>query len=250
MRWIRWCFLCWAVFATLWLANSMRARGVNAALLQNDAAVAVEDGPTTLAFVPVASTNRTALIFVCGSGVPAQAYAPMLRPIAQAGHAVFIVKLPYRFAPMEANKQEAIDRARRVIAAHPQFSRWVISGHSLGGALACRLVRADPKAFAALVLVGTTHPRQDDLSFLMMPVTKVYGSNDGVAPPDRMFANRRLLPKNTRWVEIKGGNHSQFGHYGHQLFDGSATTSREAQQAATRSALVEALSEAAGRPIL
>jgi hypothetical protein len=79
-----------------------------------------------------------------------------------------------------------------------------------------------------------------------MSVTKVYGSNDGVAPPDRMFSNRGLLPKDTRWVEINGGNHSQFGHYGRQLFDGKATTSREAQQATTRAALLEALNDAAG----
>jgi pimeloyl-ACP methyl ester carboxylesterase len=243
MRWIRWGFLLWAVFSTLWLANSMRTRGVDAALLQSDAAVTVEDNATSLDFAPSASTNGTALIFICGSGVAAQAYAPLLRPIAEAGYAVFIIKLPCRFAPFESHKQEAMDRARSVIAAHPHISHWVMSGHSLGGALACRLVKSDPKAFAALVLIGTTHPKRDDLSSIAMPVTKVYGSNDGVAPPDRMFSNKRLLPKDTRWVEIKGGNHSQFGHYGHQLFDGRATISREAQQAATRLAILEVLND-------
>jgi hypothetical protein len=67
---------------------------------------------------------------------------------------------------------------------------------------------------------------------------KVYGSNDGVAPPDRMFSNKGLRPKHTHWVEIKGGNHSHFGHHGHQLRDGRATISRHAQQAATRSAFL------------
>jgi len=75
-------------------------------------------------------------------------------------------------------------------------------------------------------------------------VTKVYASNDGVAPPNRVISNKGLLPKETQWVEIKGGNHSQFGHYGHQLFDGKATISRETQQTATRSALLEALTRA------
>jgi hypothetical protein len=40
-----------------------------------------------------------------------------------------------------------------------------------------------------------------------------------------------------------GGNHSQFGRYGHQLFDGRATISREEQEALTRSAILLALSQ-------
>jgi len=85
-----------------------------------------------------------------------------------------------------------------------------------------------------MVLVGTAHPKHEDLSFLQMPVTKIYASNDGIAPPARLLANRRLLPEHTKWVEIVGGNHSQFGCYGHQFFDGKATVSREAQQEVTR----------------
>ena len=137
-------------------------------------------------------------------------------------------------------------RAREVVAAHPEISHWVVSGHSFGGALACRVAKYDPKTFSAMVLVGTTHPEQDDLSSLALPVTKVYASNDGVAPTERILSNKGLLPKDTQWVEIKGGNHSQFGHYGHQLFDGKAFISRERQQAATRSALLQALGKAAG----
>lgn len=135
-------------------------------------------------------------------------------------------------------------RARDVIAQHPRIPKWVVSGHSLGGALACRVAQADPAAIAAMVLIGTTHPKQDDLSRLQFPVTKVYASNDGIAPPDRVRANQALLPEHTKWVEITGGNHSQFGHYGHQLLDGKATLGREAQQEITRSALLAALAEA------
>jgi hypothetical protein len=98
-----------------------------------------------------------------------------------------------------------------------------------------------------MVLVGTTHPKEEDLSFLQMPVTKVYASADGIAPPDRVLGNRGLLPKHTRWVEITGGNHSQFGRYGHQLFDGTATISREEQEMITRSAILEAIAAVAKR---
>ena len=203
------------------------------------------DQDATLELLPDASDDKVALIFICGSGISAHAYAPLLRPIAELGYPVFVVKLPFRFAPFQSHKSEAVGRARRVIVEHPEIARWVIAGHSLGGALATRVTEADPTAIAAMVLIGTTHPKQDDLSSLPMPVTKVFASNDGIALPEQVVFNKRLLPPHTKWVEIKGGNHSQFGHYGHQLFDGTATISREAQQAATRAAILEALSTAA-----
>jgi pimeloyl-ACP methyl ester carboxylesterase len=176
--------------------------------------VSVVDGAATLEFLPPSSGGKPALIFICGSGVSAHAYAPLLRPIAEAGYAVFVVKLPYRFAPLASHKQAAVGRAQNVIAAHPEFPHWVVAGHSLGGALACRVTQSDSKVISAMVLIGTTHPKKDDLSALELPVTKVWASNDGIAPPDRIRANKGLLPPSTKSVEIEGGNHSQFGHYG------------------------------------
>jgi pimeloyl-ACP methyl ester carboxylesterase len=229
----------------LWLANAYRTRGVPDGTLRSSPTISVVDGSAMLDFMPTPPSGKPALIFICGSGVSAHAYAPLLRPIAEAGYPVFVVKLPYRFAPLESHRRAAVERVRGLIASHPEILHWVVSGHSLGGALACRVAQSDPKAFSAMVLVGTTHPKQEDLSSLPMPVTKVYASNDGVAPPNRTLSNKGLLPKATRWVEIKGGNHSQFGHYGHQLSDGDATISREAQQTATRTSLLEALTNAA-----
>lgn len=240
-RWIQLAFLTWAVVSTLWLANSMRTQGVDPALTQSGSVVTVVDGESTLAFLPGKQSGRAGLIFFCGSGVSAVAYAPLLRPIADAGYPVLVIKLPYRFAPLDAHREEAINRAVKVIADYPALSFWVVSGHSLGGALAARMAKVHHGLIAGLVLVGTTHPKQDDLSFLQLPVTKVYATNDGVAPVDRVLSNQGLLPKQTKWVKIAGGNHSQFGHYGQQLFDGEATINREAQQSVVRTELLEVL---------
>jgi predicted alpha/beta-hydrolase family hydrolase len=242
-RWIRVGFLLWAVFAMSWLANSVRTRGVDERMLLSDSRVAVRNDPSSLTFLP-ASPNQTAMIFICGSGIAAEAYVPLLRPLAERGYPIFIVKLPYRFAPLESHKQLAMDRARAVIAAHPEVKHWVVGGHSLGAALAARMAGMNASQLSALVLVGTTHPKEQDLSALRIPVTKVYASNDGVAPRDRVLANRHLLPPHAKWVEIAGGNHSQFGRYGHQLFDGDATIAREEQESLTRVAILDAIAGA------
>jgi pimeloyl-ACP methyl ester carboxylesterase len=138
-------------------------------------------------------------------------------------------------------RDAVVDRVRSLVAAHRDVSRWVIAGHSLGGALAARVAHSTRGLPAAFVLIGTTHPKDDDLSNLDAPFTKVFATNDGIAPVDRVMATRTLLPEHTTWVEIEGGNHSQFGHYGHQLFDGTATIARETQQEITREALFDAL---------
>jgi len=219
------------------MANSVRTQGVDDRMLLSGAGVSVIDDATGLAFLPAGRSGRAGLVFICGSGIAADAYAPMLRPLAEEGFPIFVIKLPYRFAPLESHKRAAVDRARRVMSEQPGIQHWVVAGHSLGGALAARMARVDWGSLSGLALVGTTHPKRDDLSFLPIPVTKIYATNDGVAPPERMRANRGLLPPETTWVAIPGGNHSQFGRYGHQLLDGEATIGREDQEELTRAAL-------------
>lgn len=241
-RWIRRGFLTWAIVSTSWLLNSYRTRGIDQALLASDAHVSVERSQSSLAFLPISAAAPSGLVFIVGAGVAPEAYAPMLRPIAAKGHPVIVVALPYRIAPLEQQKTKVVARARAIIENEKSAESWVIAGHSLGGALACRIAADAPRRLKAMVLIGTSHPKRIDLSMARLPITKVFASNDGIATVEMINATRKLLPIDARWIEIKGGNHSQFGHYGHQLFDGSPSISREQQQATTRAALVEALS--------
>lgn len=240
-RWIRRGFLAWAVVSTAWLLDSYRTRGFDPALLAGDARVSVQRSRDSLAFLPVSAAARSGLVFIVGAGVAPEAYAPLLRPIAADGHPVFVVALPYRIAPLEQHKAAAIARARGILESEKAAGSWVVAGHSLGGALACRVARDAPRKLKALVLIGTSHPKRFDLSGSSLPITKVFASNDGIATVEMIQSTRHLLPTGTRWIEIEGGNHSQFGHYGQQLFDGSPTISRERQQAVTRKALLDAL---------
>ena len=78
-----------------------------------------------------------------------------------------------------------------------------------------------------------------------LPVVSIYGTRDGLATGGKIDASRPLLPANTRFVAIEGGNHAQFGWYGKQSGDNEATIPREAQQAQIVAATVSLLSEVA-----
>jgi pimeloyl-ACP methyl ester carboxylesterase len=127
---------------------------------------------------------------------------------------------------------------------HPDVPRWIVAGHSKGGAVAARLAYENATALAGLVLIGTSHPRDFDLSGTSIAVTRILGTRDGIAEVEKSERNRRLLPASARWILIEGGNHSQFGYYGFQPGDCPATISREEQQRQTLAALMEALQAA------
>ena len=91
--------------------------------------------------------------------------------------------------------------------------------------------QSQPSRTKELILLGSTHPRDFDFSSAPMPVTKLYGTRDGIAPAKRVREAAGNLPASTRWVRIEGGNHSQFGSYGFQPMDHRATISRKEQQA-------------------
>jgi pimeloyl-ACP methyl ester carboxylesterase len=243
-RWIRVAFIVWGIGSTTYVVGAFRTRGVDPALLRSDGTVTVGRLRDTLGFLPIANERSSGLVLIVGAGVAPEAYAPLLRPIAERGHPVYVVGLPFRIAPLESHRMTAVGRAKFAMFDHKSVTRWVVAGHSLGGALAARLAANPTPGMAEVVLIGTTHPKAVDLSRSTLPMTKVIGTHDGVADIASVEATRSLLPRDTRWIEIAGGNHSQFAHYGHQLFDGTATISREEQQDRTRAALLEALARA------
>ena len=250
-----WTFLGWlylglgiaAAVAAIWLVWSLQASREYNAALQSGPDVTVLSREDYLALLPAARNRRTALLFISGSGVDAEAYAVLLRPLATAGYPVFILRLPYERAFLHVQKPIVFERLRRVIADHPEIPRWVFSGHSVGAALSVLFAHAEPAAVSGLVLIATTYPTDVDLSALAVPVSQIYAERDGMVAPGKVQAAGRLLPPHTRWIEIVGGNHSQFGRYTEKVFDGEAAIPRERQEALTRAEISRVLAEVDSR---
>jgi hypothetical protein len=234
----------WVGFALifmLWLASSFQAKGVDAAVLESDAQVAIEENSISIRFSPLSNIQSAGFIFYPGGMVDPTAYAPMARALAESGHVVVIVKLPFRTAPLAALEEKVFEQTQKIITDTNEVEKWVLSGHSRGAAIATRFAHQFPDGLDGLVLIGTSHPKEakSDLSMLTFPVMKIYATNDGLASVEEVKANAIYLPEDTIWVEIEGGNHAQFGYYGTQLGDGQATISREDQQVQMLGAILQ-----------
>jgi dienelactone hydrolase len=209
-------FVMWAS-----LTPSPMPEALNA--LASDAQVQVETRPW-LVFRPAEGSPETGLILYPGGRVDPRAYASVARALAENGYLVVIVPMPLNlsfFAP---------ERATAVMQAFPEVDSWVIGGHSLGGAMAARYAYQHPDEVEGLALWAAYPAASDDLSGQDLAVASIYGTLDGLATGDKIAASRPLLPADTRWVAIEGGNHAQFGSYGAQAGDNAATVSREEQQ--------------------
>jgi pimeloyl-ACP methyl ester carboxylesterase len=212
------------------------ARTMPAALLvlNSDNSVTVTDS-RWLAFTPAAAPPETGLILYPGGRVDYRAYAPAAHEIASNGFLVVIVPMPLNLAVFGVNT------AQDVIAAYPQIHHWAIGGHSLGGSMAANFAKSHPADVAGLVLWASYPASSDDLSASGLKVASISASLDGLATPAKIAASRPLLPADTVWTVIEGGDHAQFGWYGPQAGDNPATISRSKQQSQLIKATIDLL---------
>jgi len=164
----------------------------------------------------------TGMIFVPGARVDSRAYAHVLRPLAEAGYLVAVLKEPFGFAVIDA------DHGQKVLDLHPEISHWVIGGHSLGGSVAASLADNDDSV-EGLILFAS-YPA-DPIIRNDLKVVSISGTADRFATPADIDASRAKLPPTTSFVVINGAVHSSFGDYGDQPGDGTATIERSAAQA-------------------
>lgn len=238
-------WITFGILFILWMANSFRARGFDKSILESDANIIVEETSRLISFRPNLDQQPTGFIFFPGGLVQPEAYAPMARTISGQGYNVFIVKLPFGSAPLKSQEAYTMDQALSIMDTNNSIQYWVVGGHSRGAAIASRFAYSHGDSFDGLILIGTSHPKEDvfDLSNTSLSVTKIYASNDGLASMEEVEANAIYLPDDTNWVLIEGGNHTQFGYYGNQLGDNAAAISREQQQNLMLEEMLAVLSE-------
>lgn len=219
-----------------WAADAAPASEIALQAMESDANVYVSPENNWVIFFPADNSRpETGFIFYPGGRVDYQAYSPALRMIADEGYFVVLVPVPLNLAFFDINA------AASVQAEYPEIQNWAVGGHSLGGVAASSYASNHPD-IAGLVL-WASYPGNDLLRTMDTKVISIYGTNDGLATKDKIDESRILLPANTIFFPVEGGNHAQFGSYGPQAGDNEAAISPEEQWTQVANATVDFLVE-------
>jgi len=188
-------------------------------------AMATDSGQVTiqgdLMILDSATPTDTGLIFYPGGKVAAEAYLPLLDRLRDHGITCVLVKMPFNLAVFNQNGGEAAFTAR------PEIAHWLIGGHSLGGVMASSFAVKHADRIEGVILLGAYVYG----GWSPDKALTIYGSVDQVL-------DKTKIDYDTNVVVIAGGNHANYGNYGKQKGDGTATISKAQQQKLTVDAIL------------
>jgi hypothetical protein len=205
-----------------WALNPLQPTADALAALESDSKVTVTQTGDYVSFMPTGETPTKAFVFYPGGRVDYRAYAAPLHKLAEQGYLAILLPVRLNLAFFDIN---AADRA---IPDFPQIQDWAVGGHSLGG-VAASMYAAKHDDIDGVVF-WASYPANDALKTSDKAFTSIYGTLD-MGGVDSFQASASILPADTRFVVIEGGNHSQFGNYGLQPGDNPATITWQDQQA-------------------
>lgn len=166
--------------------------------------------------------NGTGIVIYPGARVKNTAYSYYAQGLAREGYTVIVPKMPFNIAFFNSG------RAEMYIERFPKVQQWFIGGHSLGGVAAS--MYADKHNVRGLILLASYPAKTNDLSKKGFDVLSVFAEHDQLTTREQIDDAKPLLPSDTTYFQIDGGNHAQFGMYGKQKGDGEAQISALKQQ--------------------
>lgn len=206
--------------------------------LEPGGGIAVTETGHGWVFEPTAEDPTAGFVFYPGGHVDARSYAPLVRAVAEKGYYAVLLRVPLSLAVFDMGAAgPALD------AAPASVRTWVVGGHSLGGVAASAFTHDDDRA-DGLVLLASYPTASANLSGTDVAVTSLAGTRDGGLDWTVWASSASLLPDDAVFEKIEGANHAQFGDYGPQPGDKTATISRAEQQRIAVSRIVRTLEAA------
>ncbi len=212
----------------LWASNALGPLPEVANVLVSTQSVRYQDDGF-IVYEPLDTPPTAGLIIYPGGKVNPLSYAVTARAIATQGYLVAIVRPPLNMALFDSNAAQA------VINTYPHITQWAVAGHSLGGVAAVKFADTHADSIGGIALWASYPAEGDRLDDQNLSAVLVTASNDKLFAEDAAIYEKLLakikevLPADTMYVDIAGGNHAGFGWYGEQPRDGKATISLQEQ---------------------
>ena len=217
------------VATSVWILNSYKPLEYAQQSMESDENVNVVNG-NIIEFNPTGEKSDTGIIIYPELKVEAASYAPLARKIAEEGYSVYITDMPLNVPLLSPN------RANNIIENEKDIENWVIAAHSFGGIAATKVAENNPKINGIVYM--SSYTTSGTIKKKDKKVLSIWGSKDGIIDFESMIKARENFPDDTEYLEIEGGNHSQFGDYGQQKDDEKAVISLEEQLKVTAEGIV------------
>ena len=166
---------------------------------------------------------KATIVFYQGALVEEKAYAGLAKDLTKSGYNVYILKTPLNLPVLSSQKALTVIKEKNLKNVY-------LAGHSLGGVVACLNADAAKTDISGLILLASYPSEKTDLSKDKLKVLSITASKDKILKWKQYEDAKKRLPKDTNYVSISGGNHSEFGDYGHQAKDGKASISQKEQE--------------------
>ena len=207
---------------------------IQAAYEMNRENVYIKDN--TIIFEP--SKNVVAnFIFYQGGLVKPESYAVLAQMLSDEGIRVFIPRMPFNLAILNQNAYKDI------IQNSLYMEDFYIGGHSLGGATAAIALSKEDTSIKGIIFLAGYGTDDSNLRNKDIKVLSITAENDEIFNWERYEAYKALLPNDSMFYTIGGGNHAGFGFYGEQKGDGIAEITREIQHRITVERIVDFIKE-------
>lgn len=178
--------------------------------------------------------EESAFIFYPGAKVEYTSYLPLMYEIASSGIDVFLINMPFNLAFFGINKADDI-------IERYDYESWYIGGHSLGGAMATYYASREYEKLDGVIFLASYTTK--DLRERGLRILSIYGTEDTVLNKEKIEEEKALIPDDSVFYVIDGGNHAYFGLYGEQKGDGKALITPSVQRRETRDEIVSFIME-------
>ncbi|SHH71460.1 alpha/beta hydrolase [Clostridium grantii] len=220
-------FLAISGYVANYLSFSYKADEQALQAMVTDTKVIVENLDDRIVLKPIDEDIKAGFIFYPGGQVEPESHAYTGYEIAKNGYMVVIPKMPFNLAIF------GINRSNEIMNDFPEIDKWYQGGFSLGGAMSCVYAKENFAKLQGLILYAGYTTEKYDLSQTDIKVKSISAELDGLATKEKINEGKKYMPSDTIYVEIKGGDHTQFGVYGDgqvQKGDNPAEITREEQQ--------------------